>query len=398
MNVRKLGTSMVAIGAVATVVGLAGTGIELADDPGLVRTRGALALESFWVALFLGGLAVVVLGAALLLGGGIYGRRDGRVVAGRRLAQFAIPAVVVGLVAAGAAAINNSPLGEPSTAPGTALVAQQDATLTGTGDDAGAGGHDHGDMPADHASEDMPHDHGDEAAAGEDHGHGQIIPGTATGDSPCEIAAPTPASPGQTGTGEGGSEADGEHGERGLVVQQPLTAAERRNLEVQMRAARTVVDRYPTVAAAEAGGYGKSTPYVPCIGAHYTNVSKVVGFDPAEPSELLYDGTGPDARIVGLSYLVFSPSGAPEGFAGENDHWHQHNANGGLCFAPGGLVIGGEDTSLEDCKARGGEKRELRGIWMVHAWVVPGFECSWGVFAGECPELGGRVGGTAWDA
>jgi hypothetical protein len=28
---------------------------------------------------------------------------------------------------------------------------------------------------------------------------------------------------------------------------------------------------------------------------------------------------------------------------------------------------------------------------------VPGFECSWGVFAGECPELGGRLAGTAWD-
>ena len=34
---------------------------------------------------------------------------------------------------------------------------------------------------------------------------------------------------------------------------------------------------------------------------------------------------------------------------------------------------------------------------MVHDWVVPGWECSWGVFAGECPELGGRVGGTAFD-
>jgi hypothetical protein len=34
---------------------------------------------------------------------------------------------------------------------------------------------------------------------------------------------------------------------------------------------------------------------------------------------------------------------------------------------------------------------------MVHAWVAPGWECSWGVFAGECPELGGKLGGTAWD-
>ena len=40
----------------------------------------------------------------------------------------------------------------------------------------------------------------------------------------------------------------------------------------------------------------------------------------------------------------------------------------------------------------------LTDIWMLHDWVVPGMECSWGSFAPECPELGGRVGGTAWDA
>ena len=94
---------------------------------------------------------------------------------------------------------------------------------------------------------------------------------------------------------------------------------------------------------------------------------------------------------------MFNPGGAPEGFAGTNDHWHQHNANGGLCFNKGGTVIGGEEQTREECTARGGEKRELTDIWMAHAWVVPGFECSWGVFAGECPELGGKPGGTAWD-
>jgi len=34
---------------------------------------------------------------------------------------------------------------------------------------------------------------------------------------------------------------------------------------------------------------------------------------------------------------------------------------------------------------------------MVHDWVVPGWECGWGVFAGECPELGGRIGGSVFD-
>ncbi len=61
-------------------------------------------------------------------------------------------------------------------------------------------------------------------------------------------------------------------------------------------------------------------------------------------------------------------------------------------------VIGGEAMTQDECKAIGGSKRELTDIWMVHDWIVPGWECSWGVFAGECPDLGGRAGGTAWDA
>jgi hypothetical protein len=232
----------------------------------------------------------------------------------------------------------------------------------------------------------------------------QVIPGSANGQSACEKAAPTPASPGEVGAGAGGSTADSktstlasEHGARGMVVQQSLTHTQRIDLEAQMSAARAVAQRYPTVKDAEAAGYRRSTPYVPCIGAHYTNEGLVMGFDPARPSELLYDGTTPDSKIVGLSYLVYHPDGPPPGFAGPNDHWHQHNANGGLCLR-GGTVVGGEETTRQQCAALGGRKTLLTDIWMVHAWVVPGFECSWGVFSGECPELGGQTCGNAWEA
>jgi hypothetical protein len=231
----------------------------------------------------------------------------------------------------------------------------------------------------------------------------QVIVGSANGSSPCEKASPTPASPGQVGAGGGGSESSAEeaestgHGARGMVRQLPLTHAQRVELEKQMQLARAVVARFPTTAAAEAGHYDKSTPYVPCIGAHYTNVGLAGSFNPSTPSELLYDGTEPDSKIVGLSYLVYHRGGPPPGFAGNNDHWHQHNANGGLCLK-GGLVVGGEDSTPQECADRGGHKVLLIDIWMMHAWVVPGFECSWGVFSGECPELGGRLGATAWEA
>jgi hypothetical protein len=222
------------------------------------------------------------------------------------------------------------------------------------------------------------------AAGGHDHAAGGL-----TGNTPCEQAGP-PVSEGQVFNSAG-------HFHRGPLPQQPISEPTRLQLQTQQETARLVAANYPTVADAERAGYHESTVYVPCIGAHYTNVALAGAFDPAAPSELLYDGTAPASRIVGLSYLVYHPGGAPDGFAGPNDVWHQHTFNGGLCINGAGLVIGAESTSPAQCAAAGGRKVPLTDVWMLHDWVVPGFECSWGVFASECPELGGRIGGTPWD-
>jgi hypothetical protein len=396
VDVRKLGIWMVALGGTAMAVGIVGDAVQQADDPTLAARKGVFDLSTLPHALLFGGLCLAIIGVlAMLFGRALY-TPGAHVTVGRRLLQVGAPLAAVALIAGCATVANNSRFAEPNTTAAEAEAASTDTHSDATTGTEATDGHAHTDTGATPGS-------GDTSASG--HSHGTVIAGTATGDSPCEIASPTPASPGQVGAGQGGSaaataeaEAVGEHGARGMVVQTMLTQDERVLLEQQMAAARTVVVKYPTVKDAEAAGYRMSTPYVPCIGAHYTNVGLVAKFDPAAPSELLYDGTTPDAKLVGLSYLVFSPQGAPEGFAGANDHWHQHNANGGLCFNKTGTVIGGEDTTKEQCAQRGGEKRELKGIWMAHAWVVPGFECSWGVFSGECPELGGRVGGTAWDS
>jgi len=220
-------------------------------------------------------------------------------------------------------------------------------------------------------------------AAGATAGHVHST-GAASGDTPCEQAVPVPT----------GGNSEGGHGHRGSAPQIPLTEAERVLLAQQQEQARAVVAAFPTVAAATANGYGQSTTYLPCIGAHYTNTRYARSFDPAHPSELLFDGTTPDAKIVGLSFLVYNPGGPPEGFAGPNDYWHTHSANGGLCIK--GIVIGAESMSKEKCESLGGHKAGLKDVYMVHDWVVPGWECSWGTFAGECPELGGKVGQNAF--
>ena len=143
--------------------------------------------------------------------------------------------------------------------------------------------------------------------------------------------------------------------------------------------ARTAALTYPTVADALAAGYTMVTTYLPLIGAHYIKGAIMDGtFDITQPEMLLYDGTSPKSNIVGLSYYMFSDT-EPAPFAGPNDHWHQHI---GLCIRDG-VVVGGEQLSAEKCAARGGAKAGLNNGWMIHAWVVPGWDSPEGVFSPE---------------
>jgi hypothetical protein len=206
------------------------------------------------------------------------------------------------------------------------------------------------------------------------------------GNTPCEQSGP-PASAGQISSAGG-------HGHRGPVEwQSGVDRATRDQLGQQLGIAHDVTVQYPTVTEAEAAGYHMVTAYVPCIGAHYIKVSNMAGgFDPAKPSMLLYDGTNPDSKIVGLSYSILGdPNTPPEGFAGPNDPWHKHDSNGGLCMK-GGVVVGAESTSDADCAARGGKKTPLPNLWMMHAWVADGWQSSWGLFSAENPDLGGKIG------
>jgi hypothetical protein len=185
-------------------------------------------------------------------------------------------------------------------------------------------------------------------------------------------------------------QAAGGHGHRGPTVTYPIPdRATRDLLATQLEQSRVAAMALPTLADAEAAGYRKVTTYLPCIGAHLMKFSFVDGtFDATEPEMLLYDGDGPDARVVGLSYYVLTDDGeAPEGFAGPNDPWHQHI---GLCVK-GGLVIGSEKTTKEECEGRGGVKGDGSNAWMNHTWSVPGWESPWGIFSGEHPELGATV-------
>ncbi len=186
------------------------------------------------------------------------------------------------------------------------------------------------------------------------------------------------------------NEGNSGHGERGPVPFEPLDTATREQFAAQVQLANDVVARYPTVKDAEAAGWKRTTPYVPCIAAHYLKGSAfATGFAPSAPEITLSEGTEPDSKIVGLSYLQFAdPDKAPDGFAGPNDPWHVHRQ---LCIGKGG-VLGDENTTAEKCEARGGKVQQLDNLWMNHMWNVPGWESRWGLFSSEHPDLGGRIG------
>jgi hypothetical protein len=177
----------------------------------------------------------------------------------------------------------------------------------------------------------------------------------------------------KNGTGEGMHS-------HGPVAWQPITdPAQQRKLQGQLEQAAKVIERYPTVADAEAGGYYQISPYVPGIGAHWISGDFDDKFDPGKPEMLLYNGTNPTSQIVGLSYATIS-SKPPEGFVGPNDLWHTHP---GLCMV-GGLVVGIDGTPKDLCESVGGDiASSLANLHMMHLWQVPGWESSWGLFSAE---------------
>jgi hypothetical protein len=160
----------------------------------------------------------------------------------------------------------------------------------------------------------------------------------------------------------------------------------------ELARAKAVAERHPTIADAEAAGYQRVTTYLPGIAAHYMNFENLQdGFVLEEPEMLLYDGDGPDASIVGLSYYILHDGDEEpaEGFTGDNDHYHRHV---GLCIRDG-VVAAGSGTSEEDCEALGGRKSDGASGWMSHVWIAPGCESDWGVFSGANPRLSVRAPG-----
>jgi hypothetical protein len=189
----------------------------------------------------------------------------------------------------------------------------------------------------------------------------------------------------------GFSKLDNGHQAETNVFAQPLDPATRLLLQHQLTLARQAAMQYPTVKDAEAAGWRRSGPFAPGLGAHYFNFGGGSGFagigvlDDAQvmhPISLIYDGTKPDSRIAGLMYYSATMR-IPQGFAGPNDIWHYHT---NVCIVNGanGSIDTpfGADTTVTQAMCQsvhGGLLQKTQ--WMLHAWVVPGYDSPEGVFS-----------------
>lgn len=174
------------------------------------------------------------------------------------------------------------------------------------------------------------------------------------------------------------------------IPDQPLNAPTRALLAQQLVEARAAALRYPTVADAEKAHMLQAGQFSPETGAHFIDLAamgrpsanqRYGAFDASHPQSLIYDGTDPTSRVIGVMYLSLSVL-PPSGFAGPNDHWHRHT-NTCVVYKGNQIVIpfaADSDVTQSMCAAKRGDfMRET--AWMVHAWVVPGWESPSGVFA-----------------
>ena len=135
------------------------------------------------------------------------------------------------------------------------------------------------------------------------------------------------------------------HAHTDVIPEQLLSVLDAPIFDAQWSAAQAAIPMHDTEDEAAALGYMRATAPSGGIGTHWVLWSQIAKpFDPAVPSMLLFDERRNPAVLVGYSYALQTPV-RPEGFAGGNDHWHQHR---GLCVVSG-WVVREQATGPEAC-------------------------------------------------
>jgi len=212
---------------------------------------------------------------------------------------------------------------------------------------------------------------------------------TAVASSSSQVGQPSVPVPGQNST-QFQKVAQGNLSEQSEIKPYlPVDPTTQALLDAQLSQAEQAALSFPTVASAKAAGMILAGGMAPGVGAHYQLMSaaSLKGVNPdgtinaAFPASWIYASTADNAPVVGVMYESLSAQ-APSGFAGPNDRWHQHT---NLCiqFKAGEIAV----PFAPDSSVTPQQCADVRGIfmhktvWMVHAWVVPGWESPQGVFS-----------------
>ena len=178
------------------------------------------------------------------------------------------------------------------------------------------------------------------------------------------------------------------------TTRDPLSYANCMSVGHQFDEAKAYAEQFPTLQDAVDGGFRSTFAFIPGMGTHHGLQSitpelladptfdrfnpiipnSVIDdvFDPAQPEFLQYNGNGPTARLVGMSYYVRTDTGLPpEGFVGNNDWWHHHPT---LCLDLTTAVASAPNISDSACASRNGVNVYLDDYYMLHVWVVDDLE------------------------
>jgi hypothetical protein len=163
----------------------------------------------------------------------------------------------------------------------------------------------------------------------------------------------------------------------------PLDSATARTFSAEMQLTRDATMQYPTIADAKRDGLRPVGIFSAGSGAHYMvpNPTGRLTFDAAKPLMWLFAGNEDTSPVVGVMHFSFAGVD-PEGYAGPNDHWHQHS---GLClkYGAGGVELPlpiDQDATAAQCAAVGGQFMASTG-YMIHVWSAPGWESPKGPFS-----------------
>lgn len=146
----------------------------------------------------------------------------------------------------------------------------------------------------------------------------------------------------------------------------PLSDIECLSLDFYLTRAVDFVSDFPTAADAEDNGWHQIAPWIPGQGTHHLDIQYGIPstFDPTRPTMLMYDSNSRSGQLTGMVWVVSSGHMPPEGFAGDNDHWHNHQA---LCYRNGSII--GDGITDAECTALGGYNIDASGIWLLHVWL-----------------------------